>query len=48
MGQLVNLKSVLNVVKIEGEVKTNFKIVSSFLSLDPKLSDLVMNKSKIL
>jgi len=46
MGQLVNLKSKLNLLKI-GLVKTNLKRVSSFSNLDPKPSDLAVSRLKI-
>jgi len=46
MGQLVNLKSKLNLLKI-GEVNANLKWVTSFLNLDPKPSDLTISRLKI-
>jgi len=46
MGQLVNLESKLNLLKI-GEVNAHLKWVFSFLNLDPKPSDLTMSRLKI-
>jgi hypothetical protein len=46
MGQRVNMKSELKLLNV-GAVKANFnKIIDKFFILDPKLSDLFMNKLK--
>jgi len=48
MGQLVNLLSELKLLKFfVGVVKTNFKKVTKFNKLDPKPSDLTINRLKI-
>jgi len=47
MGQRVNLISKFNQVRVD-VVKAHLKKFFKFIKLDPKLSDLVMNRLKAL